>query len=562
MGRLSLSPKMFAVPWVAVGFLLTAVLGDAASLPGRENGQVPKTSEAYATLLYGDEFLLGVRVLGKSLRNVGATKDMVVLVSQGVSAEAIDMLKAERWIVKRIGLVENPNDKRTRPARFWGVYTKLEVFNLTEYKKVVYLDADTIVIRPLEELFECSKFCANLKHSERLNSGVMVLEPSAELFQDMMSKVSTLYSYTGGDQGFLNTYYDDFPNAKLFDPTLSAEQRLATPAPKMERLSTFYNGDVGLYVLGNKWMFDETKLTVLHYTLGPLKPWDWWTAWLLKPVDQWQDIRMSLEETVPGAGGGLTYRITLTVRVLVFLPIFLLVCLYRRLLIQIFGGLWGGSCLSSVRQLWYRCKPGSNLMYSSLSVPPNHGTGGGSSVSGNTRVVPYLAFWSVCACFSIALLSLGFAFVIVPYQVTPWTGMLLLYEWTFFLFLVIYGIYLEAMYVLGRRSGPGVASSASGLASDKSSTKGHGGRQDHALWDMETTLYELGMAAIAVVIPSMPYICGVTALLPRVGLMVGVGMLLVAYITYAAQHLAIRWYYIGRDDWNRSRGISLCCDLI
>lgn len=43
------------------------------------------TKEAYVTLLYGDEFLLGVRVLGKSIRDTGSRKDMVVLVSDGVS---------------------------------------------------------------------------------------------------------------------------------------------------------------------------------------------------------------------------------------------------------------------------------------------------------------------------------------------------------------------------------------------------------------------------------------------------------------------------------------------
>ncbi|MFS7988535.1 putative glucuronosyltransferase [Helianthus anomalus] len=30
-------------------------------------------------------------------------------------------------------------------------------------------------------------------------------------------------------------------------------------------------------------MVDEKELCVVHYTLGPLKPWDWWTSWLLKP---------------------------------------------------------------------------------------------------------------------------------------------------------------------------------------------------------------------------------------------------------------------------------------
>ena len=52
--------------------------------------------------------------------------------------------------------------------------------------------------KSIEDLFYCEKFCANLKHSERLNSGVMVVEPSQKLFEDMLTKVATLPSYTGG----------------------------------------------------------------------------------------------------------------------------------------------------------------------------------------------------------------------------------------------------------------------------------------------------------------------------------------------------------------------------
>lgn len=68
---------------------------------------------------------------------------------------------------------------------------------------VVYLDADTIVVKNVEDLFKCQKFCANLKHSERLNSGVMVVEPSEKVFNDMMTKVNTMYSYTGGMAYFI-----------------------------------------------------------------------------------------------------------------------------------------------------------------------------------------------------------------------------------------------------------------------------------------------------------------------------------------------------------------------
>jgi len=52
-----------------------------------------RTKVAYASLLYGDEFLLGVRVLGKSIRDTRSNKDMVVLVSDGVSNYAKNLLK-------------------------------------------------------------------------------------------------------------------------------------------------------------------------------------------------------------------------------------------------------------------------------------------------------------------------------------------------------------------------------------------------------------------------------------------------------------------------------------
>ena len=54
---------------------------------------IQTTDEAYVTLLYGDEFLLGVRVLGKSIRDTRSTKDLVVLVSDGVSDYAMKLLE-------------------------------------------------------------------------------------------------------------------------------------------------------------------------------------------------------------------------------------------------------------------------------------------------------------------------------------------------------------------------------------------------------------------------------------------------------------------------------------
>lgn len=75
-------------------FLLILLAWIRSPSPVRASG-----SEAYVTLLYGDEFLLGVRVLGKSIRDTGSTKDMVVLVSDGVSDYAKKLLQVTVYIV-------------------------------------------------------------------------------------------------------------------------------------------------------------------------------------------------------------------------------------------------------------------------------------------------------------------------------------------------------------------------------------------------------------------------------------------------------------------------------
>ncbi|KAK7376282.1 hypothetical protein VNO78_34746 [Psophocarpus tetragonolobus] len=518
-----------------------------------------RTEVAYVTLLYGDEFLLGVRVLGKSIRNSGSNKDMVVLVSDGVSDYANTLLQADGWIVEKISLLANPN--QVRPKRFWGVYTKLKIFNMTYYKKVVYLDADTIVVKNIEELFKCGKFCANLKHSERLNSGVMVVQPSATIFNDMMSKVTTLPSYTGGDQGFLNSYYAGFPNAHLFEPNLAPEMLDTRPVPEMERLSTLYNADVGLYMLANKWMVDENELRVIHYTLGPLKPWDWWTSWLVKPVDVWQNVREQLEESLPGTGGGQNPKDNFLVKFLFLLPFCaVLFCCYRSFLKN--HGYFGSCCRNSlcdhVRHLYYRIKSGGPLAYTTISTSTINSTH--QLINAMQYKVPaYLGSISVCVCLLVAVVSLGLALLIVPQQVTPWTGLLLMYEWTFMIFFILFGGYLNLIYHWGKIMASQTPSSLShpGSSDDDDSGKGH--QRQVSSCDAATWFYGLGMAFLAIAAPSLPFLFGITALFLRLGLMVVGGIILASFMTYSSEHLAIRSFLKGLEERDVAHNASVCC---
>uniref|UniRef100_A0A0D9W768 Hexosyltransferase n=1 Tax=Leersia perrieri TaxID=77586 RepID=A0A0D9W768_9ORYZ len=512
---------------------LVAAIAAAALLAGVVMAAAA-TEEAYATLLYGDEFVLGVRVLGKSIRDTGTRRDLVVLVSDGVSDYSRKLLQADGWIVQHITLLANPN--QVRPKRFWGVYTKLKIFNMTSYRKVVYLDADTVVVKSIDDLFKCGKFCGNLKHSERMNSGVMVVEPSETVFRDMMHQIDSLPSYTGGDQGFLNSYYADFANSHVYEP-----DKPSTPEPETQRLSTLYNADVGLYMLANKWMVDEKELRVIHYTLGPLKPWDWWTSWLVKPVGVWQDIRQTLEESLPGTGGGRNPHDQFVVKILFILPVLLLLFGYYQSCFQT------NKELLNIRHLCVFARRARYKYKSEEALPSYSAVGVSSSASASSnqrfsngahsKLPSYFGAISVVACFMSAGVSLAFAFTIIPQQIMPWTGLLLMFEWTYVSFFLLFGTYLRFVYRWGSLDANHVGYGRFGSSENHMAT---------------------GMAIMATVTVLLPTLLGVTALFAKLGLMVAGGVALTSFMTYASEHLAISAFYKGQRDKNVSRSRSIC----
>ena len=40
-----------------------------------------------------------------------------------------------------------------------------------------------------------------------------------------------------------------------------------------------------------RWPLPAASLRVLHFTLGPLKPWHWPATWLVPAATTWQDVR-------------------------------------------------------------------------------------------------------------------------------------------------------------------------------------------------------------------------------------------------------------------------------
>jgi lipopolysaccharide biosynthesis glycosyltransferase len=213
------------------------------------------------TLCNGDGYVPGVEALGKSLERTGSTVSKVALVTPDVPDHARERLLLSGFTQREIAPIENPNpDSQQFFARFANTFTKLRAFGLAEFDKIVLMDADTIVLQNIDDLFERPSIAAapDFLLPDRFNSGVMVIEPSEALFARMMEQLFSMQSYDGGDQGFLNTFF-----AGWYD--LPSRHRLPAGYNMHQFIYQFLRGHPSLLAQL------EREVKVIHYTVQ--KPW-------------------------------------------------------------------------------------------------------------------------------------------------------------------------------------------------------------------------------------------------------------------------------------------------
>ena len=78
-----------------------------------------------------------------------------------------------------------------------NTFDKFNVFSLTDYNKVVYLDSDVYVSENIDELFQKPNMSAvaagkgfpSNKYWDELNSGVMVIEPNEGIREELINKM-------------------------------------------------------------------------------------------------------------------------------------------------------------------------------------------------------------------------------------------------------------------------------------------------------------------------------------------------------------------------------------
>ena len=188
---------------------------------------------SYVSLLTNNSYVYGIALLVESMKKVNTKYPLHVLVTDEVSPATLNMLdqlKVTYELVDKIKISDTIHEHNMsydkKMAAIWKYcWTKFAIFKLTQFDKIVFLDADIMVMKNLDHLFELPHMTAALDGEifniwpdwPHFNSGCVVIEPKQELFDSILDfalNLKDLPEYVIADQEILNLYYKDWVNKK------------------------------------------------------------------------------------------------------------------------------------------------------------------------------------------------------------------------------------------------------------------------------------------------------------------------------------------------------------
>ena len=177
---------------------------------------------AVVSALYNENYIKGVEVLGYSLRRVNIQADLILFyISNRLNQSILDRCRNAGWYLWSVKRIDPPRFAIIYP-RFIDQYTKLRIWSMIGYEKILYLDADTLVLRDINQLFTQTIFEDNQEGflgavedvwqgqlGPNFNAGVLLIHPNMTIFEDMLVKMHNMAAYGTywAEQGFLNWYF-------------------------------------------------------------------------------------------------------------------------------------------------------------------------------------------------------------------------------------------------------------------------------------------------------------------------------------------------------------------
>lgn len=209
------------------------------------------------TTLLDDATCEATAVLLFSLSNTGTNVPRIVLAPRqrlgSDCKQAIQDLGADLREVDEISIMKTPSGREfNKHLRF----TKLLAWSLVDYHKIILLDSDMVVLQNIDHLFMHPELSAveDPGSPGLFNSGLMVIRPDLHILSAMLSALPDSLTYNGGDQGFLNSFFED-------EWTRNLALRLPITYNVFPRMRHYASW--GLY---------RRDIHILHFT-AEVKPW-------------------------------------------------------------------------------------------------------------------------------------------------------------------------------------------------------------------------------------------------------------------------------------------------
>lgn len=223
----------------------------------------------YMTLLGSDSYLKGVISLWECLTKVNSKYSLVVLVTSNVSNKS-------KYILKKLGLdyilitqITVPdeiirNNSSVKQKQWSNTFSKLLIFGMTQFDKIVFVDADMYICKNIDDLFErenlsavaAGRYYPGNSNWVTLNSGLMVIIPKQGEDTRLINLLRFMRSKNGiGDQDVIHTAYPEWPKKNS------------------KHLGQEYNIFALYEAFYVKEFIKHSEIKVIHFT-GEMKPWD------------------------------------------------------------------------------------------------------------------------------------------------------------------------------------------------------------------------------------------------------------------------------------------------
>lgn len=235
---------------------------------------------AYITIVTSKNYLEGLMTMFLSLVKTGTKYPLYVMLPHSLMASeksSVERLKNCGMNILDYGRsIPIPqfidNNQQQGFGRFNYTFDKLLVFGLTQFDKIVFVDADMFVLQNLDHLFEYPHMSAVVAGKSYpgnqtwvdLNSGLMVVKPQEGLVQKLQQIVPELYKHRTvfGDQDVLQLYYSDWPTQQ--------EKELGEKYNVFSQYASYYETVLGYCYTNEK---DNPKSVAVIHFIGEKKPW-------------------------------------------------------------------------------------------------------------------------------------------------------------------------------------------------------------------------------------------------------------------------------------------------